>query len=200
MTGLLHGLLATLLSLGVHGIDLAHHDSPYLREHAADAIHWLAPEADPILEARRSGRPLLVSSGYLSCYWCHRLKLDTFNNRQLAELVNDRFVPVLFDREMHGVDDQLLQAFMQRTRGFGGWPLVAILTPEGEPVQAWPYMAADDLTDALARFDAEWQSAGAELAAMVATSNRRAFRPDGQGCPAIPQHRRAAFCFPAADG
>ena len=170
--------LAAALPIMTCGLDLADHPSPYLRDHASDPVRWMAPENEPLVKARQNRLPVLVSSGYLSCYWCYRLKQDTFNSPRLAVLANRDYVPVMIDREMHGVDDRLLQAFMQRTRGFGGWPVVAILTPDGDPIQAWPFISANDLTGALERFSATWQDNGRVITAEVKEVNRSASLAD----------------------
>jgi uncharacterized protein YyaL (SSP411 family) len=159
------------LPLVTHSLELAEHPSPYLRDHAADPIRWRAPEAGVITEAVESGKPLLVSSGYLACYWCYRLKQDTFSEPRLAALVNKHYLPVLLDREMHGADDRRLQAFMQQNRGFGGWPAVAILTPAGEPVQAWNYLPAAELRGALQRFADHWREDADAISRQVAEAN-----------------------------
>ncbi len=156
------------------------HPSPYLRDHARDAIQWRAPEADVVGESRRSGKPILVSSGYLACYWCYRLKADTLGDQALAELVNARFVPVLLDREFHPGDDRLLQAFLQRVRGAGGWPVIAVVSPDGEPVHAWSYLPPGALRAALVRFIESWEADADTVSRAAARDNARA-RPAAGG-------------------
>lgn len=137
--------------------DLAGHPSPYLRSHADDPVRWRSPETVAIGEESTGNVPFLVSSGYLSCYWCYRFKRDTLGDPHLARVINGSFVPVLLDREMHTQDDRALQAFMREFVGIGGWPATAVLTPEGVPIMAWSHVAAPELASALETFARAWE-------------------------------------------
>lgn len=172
LRGRLAGVALVALSpLPVHSsTDLRNHPSPYLRDHAADAVRWRAPGQDALAEARSRSVPLFVSSGYLACYWCHRLKVDTLQDPEVATLVNDNYVPVLLDRELHGADDRRLQDFMQASLGFSGWPVMAVVTPDGSPIRAWPYTRAPALARDLETVAAAW---AADPAAVVALSRDR---------------------------
>ena len=136
---------------------LKHHSSPYLRDHAEDAIHWRTLTAETIDTARKKNLPILLSSGYLSCYWCYRMKRDTFNDRELAELVNQEFLPILIDRELHQEEDDFLQRFMQYTAGAGGWPVTVITTPQAYPVAGFSYRDASATKETLMKFLDLWR-------------------------------------------
>ncbi len=136
---------------------LSNHLSPYLQSHADDSVRWWPPEPFRSHAARADNVPFLVSSGYLSCYWCYRFKHDTLQDMDLAGLINEAFIPVLLDREMHAEDDRLLQDFLRNSLGISGWPATAVVTPEGVPVMAWTYVSASTLRSALERFSEAWR-------------------------------------------
>ena len=148
--------------------------SPYVAKHSDDLILWhsLAPHSLEL--ARHLNRPLLVSSGYLSCYWCHRMAEDTFSNHGLAEFINHHFVPVIMDREVHVEEDRSLQSFMQETRGISGWPVIVIMTPHGYPVFGYSYTGPDSLMTSLQDFVTNWsQSASGISDSAYADSRQR---------------------------
>ena len=161
------GLLFLLPLVAIAGSPLASHPSPYLQSHADDAIHWRLPGPEAVNEAHRRDLPLLVSSGYLACYWCYRLKSESFTAPELATLVNASFIPVLLDREVHAEDDRRLQDHMQAMLGFSGWPVIMVLTPDHTPVKAWPYTATNTLSDDLETIANAW-SQDAESVATLA--------------------------------
>lgn len=152
---------------------LSNHPSPYLQAHAGDAITWYPLTSDIVSKARTGNRPILLSSGYQSCYWCYRMKQDSFKDTELGRFVNTHFIPVLIDRDLQPEQDQQLQQFMLETRGFSGWPLTLILTSEGDPVTGFTYTPVEKLRAALERFHDKWKEdtdSVIEIAAQVANS------------------------------
>jgi len=141
----------------IRDVTVPNNISPYVAKHSDAPILWhsLAPRSLKL--ARNLNRPLLVTSGYLSCYWCHRMAEDTFSNPELAELINHHFVPVVMDREVHVEEDRSLQSFMQETRGISGWPVAVIMTPQGYPVFGYTYTGPDALMTSLQDFIANWK-------------------------------------------
>ena len=79
---------------------LANHPSPYLAMHAEDPVHWQVWNRQTLQRARELNRPLLVSIGYFSCHWCHVMQRESYQQPQLAKLLNEHFVPVKVDREL----------------------------------------------------------------------------------------------------
>jgi uncharacterized protein len=160
-------LLLLILSLPVTRAEgsspLAGHPSPYLRAHADDAVAWRADRSKAAAEALEANKPILLSSGYQSCYWCYRMKEDSFSNRAVGELVNSRFVPLLIDRELEPQLDARLQRILEMQRGVGGWPANLVLTPGGYPVAAFGYAAPDDLLPALSQIAERQESAPERL-------------------------------------
>ncbi|OOG25920.1 hypothetical protein B1C78_05570 [Thioalkalivibrio denitrificans] len=137
--------------------------SPYLRLHDDDPVLWQAWEDATLELARESNRLLLVSVGYFSCHWCHVMQRESFKNEEIAARINTHFVPVKVDRELDAALDGRLMNFIHVTRGFGGWPLNVILTPDGYPLVATVYMTPDDFDGFLERVHGHWQEEGDQL-------------------------------------
>jgi uncharacterized protein len=108
--------------------------SPYLRQHAADPVHWYAWGDDALGEARASGRPILLSIGYAACHWCHVMHHESFIDPEIAEQMNRDFVCIKVDREERPDLDRIYQLAQQvLTQRPGGWPLTMFLTPDQLP-------------------------------------------------------------------
>ena len=123
---------------------LATEASPYLRQHANDPVHW-HPWGDAAFEfAQREQKPLLVSIGYASCHWCHVMARESFQDPQVAALMNEKFVSVKVDREERPDVDAVYMAAVQALTGHGGWPLTVALTPAGEPIYGGTYFPPED--------------------------------------------------------
>ena len=118
---------------------LSEQGSPYLAMHAKDPVHW-QPWGEAALEmGRANGRLIFVSVGYYACHWCHVMQRESFQDRELASLLNRHFIPVKVDREVHPVLDRQLQRFVEATAGRAGWPLNVFLTPGGDPLVGTTY-------------------------------------------------------------
>jgi uncharacterized protein len=131
--------------------------SPYLRLHEDDPVLWQAWEDATLELAKESDRLMLVSVGYFSCHWCHVMQRESFKNEEIAARINTGFVPVKVDRELDAALDGRLMNFIHVTRGFGGWPLNVILTPEGYPLVATVYMPPEEFDNFLARVHEHWR-------------------------------------------
>ncbi len=108
---------------------LAHESSPYLLQHAHNPVDWWAWCDEAINEARRRDVPILVSIGYSTCYWCHVMERESFENAQTARVMNERFVCIKVDREERPDLDDACMAAVQMLTGHGGWPLNVFLDP-----------------------------------------------------------------------
>jgi uncharacterized protein len=118
---------------------LAQETSPYLLQHKDNPVDWF-PWGDEALErARREDKPLLVSIGYSACHWCHVMERESFEDAEVAALMNADFVCVKVDREERPDVDAIYMDAVQAMTGHGGWPLNAFLTPEGVPFYAGTY-------------------------------------------------------------
>jgi uncharacterized protein len=109
--------------------------SPYLQLHADDPVQWRDWSPALLEEARATGRPLLISSGYYACHWCHVMQEESFRDAGIAERLNRDYIPVKVDRELNAALDQYLLEFLRATRGSAGWPLNVVILP---PVTRWP--------------------------------------------------------------
>ena len=107
--------------------------SPYLLQHADNPVDWYAWGEEAFARARAEEKPIFLSVGYSTCHWCHVMEHESFENRDVAELLNRHFVAVKVDREERPDVDRVYMAFVQATTGAGGWPMSVWLTPELKP-------------------------------------------------------------------
>ena len=112
---------------------LAHETSPYLLQHAGNPVDWWPWSEEAFEEARRSGRPVLLSVGYSSCHWCHVMAHESFEDDDTAAFLNEHFVSVKVDREERPDVDAVYMEAVQAATGQGGWPMTVFLTPDAEP-------------------------------------------------------------------
>jgi uncharacterized protein YyaL (SSP411 family) len=123
---------------------LIHEKSPYLRQHADNPVDWYPWGPEAFEKARREDKPIFLSIGYSSCHWCHVMERESFEDPEIADLLNRFFVPVKVDREERPDVDQIyMQAVMAMT-GTGGWPLNVFLTPDLKPFFGGTYFPPDD--------------------------------------------------------
>ena len=114
-------------------------ESPYLRDHADNPVHWQPWDEAALAAARERDRPIFLSVGYAACHWCHVMADESFDDEAVAAALNEAFVPVKVDREERPDIDSVYQTVCQRVTGRGGWPLSVWLTPEGDPFQVGTY-------------------------------------------------------------
>ena len=107
--------------------------SPYLLSHKDSAVNWRTWGPDALAQARAGDKPVLLIIGYAACHWCHALDQESFRDADTAALINDKFVPVLVDRQERPDLDLIYQGAAGAMRHQGGWPLVIFLTPDGVP-------------------------------------------------------------------
>ncbi|MFJ4325530.1 thioredoxin domain-containing protein [Streptomyces tricolor] len=112
---------------------LAHETSPYLLQHADNPVDWWPWSGEAFEEARRTGRPVLLSVGYSSCHWCHVMAHESFEDQATADYLNEHFVSVKVDREERPDVDAVYMEAVQAATGQGGWPMTVFLTPDAEP-------------------------------------------------------------------
>jgi len=113
---------------------LANETSPYLQQHADNPVDWYPWGEEALAEAKRTGKPILLSVGYSACHWCHVMAHESFEDPAIAKVMNDLFVNVKVDREERPDIDQIYQvAQAMITQRSGGWPLTMFLTPDQLP-------------------------------------------------------------------
>ena len=123
---------------------LIHETSPYLLQHAHNPVDWYAWGPEALDKARAENRPILLSIGYSACHWCHVMERESFENDEIAALMNEHFVNVKVDREERPDLDHIYQTAVQLFTGQGGWPLTMFLTPDQEPFYGGTYFPPDD--------------------------------------------------------
>ncbi len=124
---------------GAGGNRLGAETSPYLLQHADNPVHWLPWGEGAFAQAKAENKPILLSVGYAACHWCHVMAHESFENGEIAALMNRLFVNVKVDREERPDVDQIYQQALALMSQHGGWPLTMFLTPEGEPFWGGTY-------------------------------------------------------------
>jgi len=112
---------------------LIYSDSPYLLQHAFNPTNWHPWGEDAFRKAREQDKPIFLSVGYSTCYWCHVMKRKVFDDPSIAQTLNQRAVPVKVDREEQPDVDRIYMQALQLMRQGGGWPMSIFLTPELKP-------------------------------------------------------------------
>ena len=118
---------------------LADETSPYLLQHKDNPVDWYPWGEESLGRARAEDKPILVSIGYSACHWCHVMERESFEDPEIARLMNEHFVCVKVDREERPDVDAIYMDAVQAMTGHGGWPLNAFLTPDGVPFHAGTY-------------------------------------------------------------
>ena len=118
---------------------LAEETSPYLLQHKDNPVDWSPWGEEALSRARDEDRPLLVSVGYSACHWCHVMERESFEDEEIARLMNENFVPIKVDREERPDIDAICMEACQAMTGQGGWPLNTFLTPDQAPFYAGTY-------------------------------------------------------------
>jgi len=118
---------------------LARETSPYLLQHAHNPVDWRPWSEEAFEEARVADKLILVSIGYSSCHWCHVMEEETFEDTEVAELMNANFINIKVDREERPDVDEVYMTAVQLMGGNGGWPLNVIVLPNGKPIYGGTY-------------------------------------------------------------
>jgi uncharacterized protein YyaL (SSP411 family) len=123
---------------------LSHEKSPYLLQHAHNPVDWYPWGEEAFSEARRLDRPIFLSIGYATCHWCHVMERESFEDPEVAGLMNEAFVNVKVDREERPDIDGIYMTVAQLTTGHGGWPLTILMTPDRIPFLAATYIPREN--------------------------------------------------------
>lgn len=122
---------------------LIHENSPYLLSHAHQAVDWYPWCEKAFSRAREENKPVFLSIGYSTCHWCHVMARESFEDKEIAELLNENFISVKVDREERPDLDSIYMEVCQSLTGSGGWPMSLFLTPEKKPFFAGTYFPKD---------------------------------------------------------
>jgi uncharacterized protein YyaL (SSP411 family) len=114
--------------------------SPYLLQHAYNPVNWHAWNGEAFEKAKREDKPIFLSIGYSTCHWCHVMEQESFEDEEVAKLMNDAFISIKVDREERPDIDSVYMSVCQTLTGGGGWPLSIIMTPDKKPFFAGTYI------------------------------------------------------------
>jgi uncharacterized protein len=131
-------------SIHAHTNRLAHETSPYLLQHQHNPVDWYPWGPEAFERARREDKPIFLSVGYSTCYWCHVMERQSFENEAIAAEMNARFVNIKVDREERPDVDQLYMTAVQLLTRQGGWPMSVWLTPDLRPFYGGTYYPPTD--------------------------------------------------------
>jgi len=162
--------------------------SPYLRQHAHNPVNWYPWSDEALLEARHSQRLMIVSIGYSACHWCHVMERESFENEEVAALMNRHFVSIKIDREARPDLDALYMQAVQIMSGRGGWPLNVITLPDGRPIYGGTYFKREDWLGVLEQLQQLWET-DPEKVMQYATKLREGL----QAVNLLPDNIREAF-------
>jgi uncharacterized protein YyaL (SSP411 family) len=123
---------------------LANETSPYLLQHAENPVDWYPWGEEAFEKARRENKPVLLSIGYSACHWCHVMAHESFEDEQIAALMNENFVNIKVDREERPDLDQIYMNAVQMMTHHGGWPMTVFLTPDAVPFYGGTYFPPED--------------------------------------------------------
>ena len=126
------------------GARLANSTSPYLRSAAHQPVSWYEWGEEAFARAREENKPILLDVGAVWCHWCHVMDRESYENPQIAELINKFFIPVKVDRDERPDVDSRYQSAVSAVSGQGGWPLTGFLTPDGRPFFGGTYFPPED--------------------------------------------------------
>ncbi len=118
---------------------LIHETSPYLLQHAKNPVQWYTWNDFALKKAKEEQKPIFLSVGYSSCHWCHVMAHESFENSEIAKIMNENFINIKVDREERPDIDDIYQKVCQIATGQGGWPLSVFLTPDQKPFYVGTY-------------------------------------------------------------
>jgi len=128
-----------------HSNRLARESSPYLLQHAHNPVDWYAWGPEAFEAARTQNKPIFLSVGYSTCYWCHVMERECFENEAIAAEMNKRFINIKVDREERPDVDQLYMLAVQVLTRHGGWPMSVFMSPDLRPFYGGTYFPPTDM-------------------------------------------------------
>ena len=127
-----------------HTNQLINETSPYLLQHAHNPVDWYPWGPEALERSRKEDKPILLSIGYSACHWCHVMEHESFENEDIAKMMNDNFVCIKVDREERPDLDSIYMNAVQMMTGHGGWPMTMFLTPDLKPFYGGTYYPPED--------------------------------------------------------
>lgn len=144
--------------MSTSGNRLGQEKSPYLLQHKDNPVHWYAWGDDAFAAARVENKPIFLSIGYSTCYWCHMMEKDSFERQDVADALNADFISIKVDREEHPDVDALYMDAVVGMTGQGGWPMSAFLTPDLKPFFGGTFFPRQEFLQLLANIAKVWKS------------------------------------------
>ena len=148
---------------------LINESSPYLRQHGENPVDWYPWGEEAFQKAKAEDKPIFLSIGYSTCHWCHVMAHESFEDKALADILNENYVPVKVDREERPDVDSVYMQVCTALNGSGGWPLTVVMTPEAAPFFVGTYLPPENrngrlgLKSLLSALAVKWQSERADL-------------------------------------
>jgi len=142
-------------------------DSPYLLQHAHNPVDWYAWGPEAFARAKNENKPIFLSIGYSTCHWCHVMEKESFENPQIAALLNENFVSIKVDRERRPDVDATYMTAVTLISGQGGWPMSSFLSPEGKTFFGGTYYPPEEFTQLIQRINLLWREDQAEFLAQA---------------------------------
>jgi len=156
---------------------LAQATSPYLLQHRDNPVDWWEWQPEAFETARKRDVPVLLSIGYAACHWCHVMAHESFEDGDVARVLNDGFVPIKVDREERPDIDAVYMAATTATTGHGGWPMTVLITPDGDPFYCGTYFPKGHFLQLLGAVSEAWRTqrdqvlgSGAHIADAIRTA------------------------------
>ncbi len=143
--------------------------SPYLLQHARNPVNWYPWSEEAFAEAKKQNKPIFLSIGYTTCHWCHVMEHESFEDQQVADILNKDFICIKVDREERPDIDEVYMTVTQGMTGSGGWPMTIVMTPDKKPFFAGTYFPKDDrggragLMTILNQLTAAWKDRRADI-------------------------------------
>lgn len=183
---------------------LRHEHSPYLRQHRDNPVHWQAWGPDALKHAASENKLIIVSIGYSTCHWCHVMERETFEDQEVADIMNAHYISIKVDREERPDIDQVYMKAVQLMTQSGGWPLNCICLPDGRPIYGGTYFRREEWISLLQQLQQLWEDQpqtayeyGEKLAAGIQQSERlpvqkmpEDFRPEHLEATVLPWKER----------
>ncbi len=137
--------------------------SPYLLQHKDNPVNWYSWNKEAFKKAEKFDKPIFLSIGYSTCHWCHVMEHESFENEEIAEILNENFVAIKVDREERPDVDEFYMDVAQKMTGRGGWPLTIIMTPDKKPFFAGTYFPKNNFIHLLNTVIHEWKTSRAKI-------------------------------------
>lgn len=137
--------------------------SPYLLQHAHNPVNWFAWGKEALEKAKKENKPIFLSIGYAACHWCHRMEKESFDNPQIAKILNKYFISIKVDRERRPDIDEFYANAVQYFQGQQGWPMTLFLTPDSKPFYGGGYYSFSELSELLTKMQNDWNNKQLEM-------------------------------------